>query len=252
MRDAARVEKRYLAKINIYGVVLIMELWEEKGMETVEKLIEELMSDNCEIRWRAARALRWTKAARAVRPLIKAMGDRDCNVRWSAAESLVVIGEPAVHPLTDALKDPDRDIRWRAGWALGRLRNTVAVDSLIRTLNDEDPDVRWRAAWALGQIGDARATKALVRALQDNSSNVRWSAIEALGVMKDVDAVGPLIHLLLNPGEETILRAAAADALGTIGNPEAEAALKAIILRDDFAPIHDTARQALERIEKAD
>jgi HEAT repeat protein len=70
--------------------------------------------------------------------------------------------------------------------------------------------------------------------------------------MKDVDAVEPLIHLLLNPGEETILRAAAADALGTIGNPEAEAALKAIILRDDFAPIHDTARQALERIEKAD
>ena len=74
-------------------------------METVEELIKELKSDDCEIRWRAARALRWTKAASAVRPLIKAMGDSDCNVRWSAAESLVVIGEPAVHPLAAALKD---------------------------------------------------------------------------------------------------------------------------------------------------
>jgi HEAT repeat protein len=91
-----------------------------------------------------------------------------------------------------------------------------------------------------------------VLALRDNNSNVRWNAIEALGVIKEADAVEPLIHLLLNPDEETILRAAAASALGIIGNPQAKAALKAIILRDDFAPIHDTARRALERIEKAD
>jgi HEAT repeat protein len=87
--------------------------------------------------------------------------------------------------------------------------------------------------------------------LQDDSSNVRWSAIEALGEMKDADAVEPLIHLLHSPNEEVIIRAAAANALGMVGGSQAEAALKAIILRDDFAEIHDTARKALERIKKS-
>ncbi len=238
------------------GEVAYMRLYirtaqEDSQMETVSGVIEELKSDDCDVRWHAARVLRWTKDARAVDPLVRALKDADCNVRWSAAESLVVIGEQAVEPLIAALKDVDRDVRWRAGWALGRLKGAAAVDSLIRALGDADPDVRWRAAWALGQIGDAQAEGALIQVLEDDYANVRWSAAEALGTMQDKKAVGPLMRLLNNPDEEIMIRLVAADALGKIGAPEAEAALQQVILRDEFAPIHETARTALERIKKA-
>ncbi|MGZ4870110.1 MAG: HEAT repeat domain-containing protein, partial [Halobacteriota archaeon] len=117
---------------------------------------------------------------------------------------------------------------------------------------DNDPDVRWRAAWALGQIGDARAAGPLAQALEDDYSNVRWSAAEALGVLQDENAVDQLIRLLNSPDEQTMIRLIAADALGKIGGSRAEAALKAVILQDEFTPIHDTARKALERIKKSE
>jgi HEAT repeat protein len=219
-------------------------------MNTINALIEELKNDDCDVRWHAARALRWTKDARAIDALMRAFKDVDCNVRWSAAESLVIIGDAAVKPLVAALRDADMDVRWRAAWALGRLKDIAAVDALLDALGDNDPDIRWRAAWALGQIGDARAVGRLMRALEDSYSNVRWSAAEALGAISDEQAVEPLVRLLNNQREETIIRLVAADSLGKIGAPQAEAALQAVILQDEFAPIHETARNALERMKK--
>jgi HEAT repeat protein len=58
-------------------------------MEAINQLIQALKDDDCNVRWNAARTLRWTKDAKAVEPLIRALKDEDCNVRWSAAESLV-------------------------------------------------------------------------------------------------------------------------------------------------------------------
>ncbi|MGZ4853024.1 MAG: HEAT repeat domain-containing protein, partial [Halobacteriota archaeon] len=66
----------------------------------------------------------------------------------------------------------------------------------------------------------------------------------------DEKAVDSLVRLLNNPREETMIRLVSADSLGKIGAPKAEAALEAIILQDEFAPIHETARNALERIKK--
>jgi HEAT repeat protein len=50
-------------------------------------------------------------------------------------------------------------------------------------------------------------------------SNVRWSAAEALGAISDEQAVEPLVRLLNNQREETIIRLVAADSLGRIGAP---------------------------------
>ena len=124
------------------------------------------------------------------------------------------------------------------------------MEPLIAALRDADHDVRWRAAWALGQTWDAQAEGPCIRALDDDDANVRWSAAEGLGILKDENAVAPLINLLNNPGEEIMLRLVAANALGKIGSFKAEAALQQVILRDDFVPIHETARTALERIKK--
>lgn len=47
-----------------------------------------------------------------------------------------------------------------------------------------------------------------------------------------------------------MIRLVSPDSLGKIGAPKAEAALEAVILQDEFGPIHETARNALERIKK--
>ena len=49
---------------------------------------------------------------------------------------------------------------------------------------------------------------------------------------------------------EIVIRLVSVDSLGKIGAPKAENALEAVILQDEFAPIHETARNALERIKK--
>lgn len=59
------------------------------------------------------------------------------------------------------------------------------------------------------------------------------------------------MRLLSDPYEETIIRLAAADSLEKIGAPEAETALEVVILQGEFAPIHETARNALERLKKS-
>lgn len=58
-----------------------------------------------------------------------------------------------------------------------------------------------------------------MRVLEDSCSNVRWSAAEALGAISDEQAVEPLVRLLNNQREETIIRLVAADSLGRIGAP---------------------------------
>jgi HEAT repeat protein len=67
---------------------------------------------------------------------------------------------------------------------LGKLRDPVATDPLIRVLNDQDEFVRERAADALGRMGDSSAREALQRALHDADDNVRTTAEESLEKIK--------------------------------------------------------------------
>jgi HEAT repeat protein len=86
-------------------------------MNTINALIEELKNDDCDVRWHVARALRWTKDARAIDALMRAFKDVDCNVRWSAAEALGAISdEQAVEPLVRLLNNQREEtiIRQRA------------------------------------------------------------------------------------------------------------------------------------------
>jgi len=51
--------------------------------------------------------------------------------------------------------------------------------------------------------------------------------------------------------EKVLVRLAAADALGRIGDPRATETLEGIILRDEFKPIHEAAKKALENVKRS-
>jgi len=101
----------------------------------------------------AAKALGEIKNPKAVEPLIVALKDENPGVREEAAKALVQIGVPAVNVLIDALKDGDADVRERATWALGAIKDSIAVKPLIALLKDKNPRVQEQAVKALIEIG---------------------------------------------------------------------------------------------------
>ena len=105
------------------------------------------------IRMNAAKALGEIKNPKAVEPLIVALKDENPGVREEAAKALVQIGVPAVNVLIDALKDGDADVRERATWALGAIKDSIAVKPLIALLKDKNPRVQEQAVKALIEIG---------------------------------------------------------------------------------------------------
>ena len=88
------------------------------------------------------------------------------SVSGISIESIVALGESkspsAVPELISALDNKNGNVRRLAASALGRIRDTRAVDPLLKILEHESkPQVRQYVVKALGAIGDKRAEKIL-------------------------------------------------------------------------------------------
>ena len=128
--------------------------------------------------------------------LTKMIDSDDCDVRWWAARALAEIGgTPAAVPLCAALGDADPDVRACAALALGRIRAGDAAAALVQRLGDESAFVASIAADALAMIGDG-AADALIEAIDDDRPHTRLLAVRALGRMRVQRAIGPLFGLL--------------------------------------------------------
>ena len=289
-------------------------------------LINALKDKDAGVRLKAAEELGKLADPRAVDPLIEALRyDENSDVRQKAAWALGEIGDPrAIDPLSYssvkdvdyhvrdqtvavlqkstagghkvdtrsadsiivALKDEDPDVRYRAAQALGQIKNTTALDSLIEALrNDENWGVRQQAAWALGEIGGARAVDPLsyssvkdadyhvreqavavlqengagghkidtrsadsiIVALKDADPDVRYRAAQALGQIKNTTALDSLIEALRND-ENWGVRQQAAWALGEIGDARAVDPLSYSAAKDADYHVRDEAKAALAKL----
>ena len=94
-----------------------------------------------------------------------------------------------------------------------------AAQVLLPNLQDKSEIVRRETAYALGKVGDASAVNSLLQTLQkDKIFEVRTASAVALGEIGDVSAIGELIKILQKkPKEdEEFLRRAAARSIGQI------------------------------------
>ncbi len=84
--------------------------------------------------------------------------------------------------LIDALNNSNEEmfLRENAAMALGRLKDTMALDALIAALSNKNFFLREYAAESLGQIGDRRAVEPLIGILDDRWGAARSNAAGAL------------------------------------------------------------------------
>lgn len=232
----------------------------------IRQYIEKLSSKDPKERGEAAQALasRGELASPAMPFLIHLLGDThlilwendnkivsSSSVDKEALEALVSIGEPAVHSLILALKDENADVRKNAAEALGKIKDTRAIDPLIATLGDEETDVRKNAVEALGNIGDSRAIEPLIASLDDKKSTVKSSAEEALKkIFENMKANNNLEQLLpLLKYKETSVRRIVISAIK--GSKDGHTVEHLILaMKDDDTYIRDSASEALKEIGK--
>lgn len=205
-------------------------------------------------------AMRRAEASRAALP---ALNDASAILRVTAAGAILFLpGEEAAAALIPLLNDKDEFVRQEVAYALGRTGSKTAAAPLIeRLIKDKKHGVRGAAAVSLGRLDDESAVVLLANVLAPevtsskkgrssrNKENVfvlRAAAV-SLGQIASRAAIPALIAALEDEKTETDVRREAARALGLIGDPAAEPALRKSTSASD-AHLALTAYEALRRI----
>ena len=106
-------------------------------------------------------------------------------------------------------KSDDEDVLYQTCVALGHLKATEAVDSLVkRLINDPNERTRQMAAYALGEIGVSAvaAVPALREALKSPHENLRYAAATALGNIANEASVNALNTALQTETSQLVSR----------------------------------------------
>lgn len=123
----------------------------------------------------------------------------------SMGESKMSLGTNELH---EALYDPSPQIRREATFALGRLRTLAAAEALMEHARAHPESVEEETVEALGDSGQPVALPFLVETLENPSSILRRAAAKALGRLGDARAIEALRSAATQPGDADIRRAA--------------------------------------------
>jgi cellulose synthase operon protein C len=209
-----------------------------------------LLSEDVEVRRRAAADLGRLPAPVQRRLLPRLFSDPDPDVRLAVADAALAIRLPGAGArVSPWLSDPDPRAREAAAEVLAVLRDAGSIPGLGRALEDAEASVRAAAAAALGNSRSPDATSFLLGHLDDADPEVRQAVITALADLGDPRAVVPLIGRIQE--QRAALRRQAAQALGALGDPRAVGAL-VVALADADAGVRVAAALALGKLKASD
>lgn len=172
---------------------------------------------------------------------------RRAHAAEALGEFLSSAGTP--HVARAVVDDESALVRASAVRALQRLNSVGPNGELAVALSDPDEKVRLAALHASTRVNVFREVDQVAARIDDVSSAVRVRAIEALGALRAGDAVVGMIAKL-SPENEPMpsVRAAAAAALGEIGDPAARDAVQNAYDNDTDRFVRDAAAVALRRL----
>ncbi|MFN4180209.1 MAG: HEAT repeat domain-containing protein [Armatimonadota bacterium] len=194
--------------------------------------------------------------------LVEGLSDPNPQIRQAAVNGLVKLGQWSLQAIAkvqeegpeiakkeaekayreicegfrkDLRENSDRLIRRDMARYIGELRYAKATADLIDKLQkDPDPEVRSACAYALGNIGSKFATFPLREVMENEREEmpVRLAAAVALGQMGNEQGIKFLIDQLKSSDEK--VRAAAVEALRTIGKPATRLLVEAAQSKDSL------------------
>lgn len=280
------------------------------GPKVVDLIIKEIQVGSPAYKVEAARMLARIRDPRAGVPLVNLIAGEEENVRDAVVDSLEqmagILDEPtaaalvdllknedlrpvitrllgviptSIGPLTAMLKDPDEHARIKAAEILDHLMDPRSADALVDAMSD--PAIRDIAVQTLKKLGAIRdridevmnhlssveeselregarqeavislhpigrpAVEILIEYLEDDDWVVREAAADVLGKIGDVRAVAPLIERL-EKDPDTGVKELAAKGLGLIGDSRPVDLLIEMI---PIKPLRVLAVEALEKIK---
>lgn len=196
----------------------------------------ELQSNDAAVRFEAARRLGDLPHARTTAALMATLNDSNAKVQYAAVSSLIKHNDrAALGPLLEVLLTTPESSLWKlivlsAGLRLraGLLDMVVAgdtstADRVLPALESPVFTAHQQALFArvLGRTGDPRQAGRLLAMLGLEDDVLRTAAAEALGWLGEERAVEPLIAILRDETNHEAVREAAAEALGKLGSAAA-------------------------------
>jgi HEAT repeat protein len=229
----------------------------------IEKQRQRLSSSEVEERRDAVVRLAALRHPDASRVAVSALNDSAVIVRATASGAVLWLpAEEGAAALLPSLGDKNEFVRQEAAYALGRTKSRSAVTPLVERLaKDKKDGVRGAAAVALGQIADEAAVVSLAQVLSPQTSLpgakarkeknvfVLRAAAVSLGQIGSRAGLPALVAALEDERTSDDVRREAARALGLIGDPAAEPALRKVLLTRD-AYLSFAAHEALRRISR--
>lgn len=198
------------------------------GAPMVDRLIEQLHSDETDTRRAAATALGRIGDARAVEPLVALLDSDDRELLAVAAGALARLGDRrAFEPLLRLIGDRDLSVRQAAIGALNSIGHPEMSTRMRALLEDGDPRVRESAVRIAGYFGYASCADALLDRCRDTDEAIRAAALEHVAYLEDDRGVPMMIAALANDTPRA--RAAAAQALAHAAGAAALDALRRAI-----------------------
>ncbi|MFJ7071890.1 fumarate reductase/succinate dehydrogenase flavoprotein subunit [Streptomyces sp. NPDC098781] len=198
------------------------------------------------VRLGAVAALTETAPLGAGPALAHALHDHDGQVRAAAASSLRELAEvlPADGelraPLVSALTSPDPTVR---AAALDVLRALRLGDAALFAGHGHDPEIDVRLA-AVRALVSVDAAESLSAAAGDTAREVRVAVARGFAALAPREGDVPALHGLLHD-PDALVRAAALEALGVLGLPDALLATVTAALADPAWQVRAGAAKAL-------
>jgi HEAT repeat protein len=183
--------------------------------------------------------------------------DRDWEVRLGVIERLAGAKDKETVDFLMAVagnKNEHWEVQIRAIRFLGDIRNPKAAPLLLSIFNSRSkqyscPAIKLYTALALAGFGGHNdVIPSLITGTQSDEPLVREAAVQALGKIGDRSAVPSLTGLLTSTS--IAVRLSAIKALENIGDPQAIPALEAIAKNDSDRVVRDTARIVLSNMQR--
>ena len=210
-------------KFDLHNKISIANLLRFSFSLKAQKLIRYLvLAKNPSLRIAAIETLECWQNTWSKQILVNLIYDKSPQVKARALEAIGNIKESkALDQVIKSLKDREVSVRMAAAIALEKITDEGCIHKLIELFtNSKDPFTREIASKILAKIGDSRTTKVFLDSLRDLNSRIRLNAAIALGKSRTTKVIESLGKALEEENQE--IKKAVADSLGKIGNAKAK------------------------------